>query len=279
MATRRYYSVRTGKNKSATEIDLVLLKRLFHGIYSDLNSKDYFQEAFGYYCYDDGEVSGKVGYDIELFFFKMLRKQNLWPIAERYPDYTEDDLFDVIELLYDVVSKPLDGYFHAWNQCGWHYKTFDKQSGQTEYRNEINACLRDYHGGYELSKNGEILFAGESGLKSLLDADMPGYDEDNVDSRLAAAVVKFRRHRSSFQDRKDAVRDLADILEFLRPQIKELNMNEDERDLFNIANNFAIRHHNDKQKSDYDIYFLTWIFYAYLSSIHLCTRLIKRQSE
>ncbi len=38
-----------------------------------------------------------------------LRKDNLWPVWARIETYKEDDLFDVIEFLFDKASKPIDG--------------------------------------------------------------------------------------------------------------------------------------------------------------------------
>ncbi|MBC9786563.1 hypothetical protein H1S01_19090 [Heliobacterium chlorum] len=210
-----------------------------------------------------------------MYFFRVLRKPNLWPIDEGHKNYTEDDLFDVIELLYDLVSKPLEGRYHSWSDCGWHYDTFEKKAGQNEFRAQINDILQDYQEGYELSVDGEILALGDSGLQHLLKAEIPTFDKENVDSRLEQAILKFRRHRSSIQDRRDAVRELADILEYLRPKMKGLLLSNDESDLFNIANNFAIRHHNNKQKNDYDKpIWLSWIFYVYLSTIHVIVRLL-----
>ena len=51
----------------------------------------------------------------------------------------------------------------------------------------------------------------------------------------------------------------------------------DESDLFNLANNFGIRHHKPDQKTDYDkpIWY-SWMFYYYLSTIHACMRLIEK---
>jgi hypothetical protein len=48
------------------------------------------------------------------------------------------------------------------------------------------------------------------------------------EARVGAAIQKFRRHRSSIEDRRDAVRDLADVLEFLRPKLKETLLSKDE---------------------------------------------------
>jgi hypothetical protein len=44
-------------------------------------------------------------------------------------------------------------------------------------------------------------------------------------------------------DRRDAARDLADVLKFLRADAKEVLNSDDERDLLKLANNFGIRYH------------------------------------
>jgi hypothetical protein len=277
MENRRYYSIRTGKNPDASRYDLPILLRLFSDFYLDFLNKDYFQEDFGYYCVDAGEVSGNLGSDIESKMFRAIRKPDLWPIQEKYKSYSEDDLFDVIEFLYDHASKPIDGYFHSHDGCGYHYDTFDKKTGREEFRDGINQILRDYKEGYELSDKGEILEFPEQGLENLFAASLPIHDPDNVEQRVQAAILKFRRYRSSLDERRDAIRDLADVLEFLRPQVKTVISKKDDGDLFAIANQFGIRHHNDQQKQDYDkAIWYSWIFYYYLATIHACLRLIKK---
>ena len=70
---------------------------------------------------------------------------------------------------------------------------------------------------------------------------------------------------------------MADVLEFLRADAKEVLNSDDERDLFKLANNFGIRHHKQGQKTDYDqAIWLSWIFYYYLATIHACVRLIEK---
>jgi hypothetical protein len=161
--TRRYYSIRTGKNPLAGQIDLPMFLRLFGDLYKSFIEKGYFQEAFGYDCVDEGMVSGKLGGDIEAQILRRIRKSNLWEIHKKYMEYSEDDVFDIIEFLYDHVSKPIEGFFHSFNNCGWHYQTFNIEIGRQEYRNEINDILKDYTGGYELSLDGEILALAEGG--------------------------------------------------------------------------------------------------------------------
>jgi hypothetical protein len=241
---------------------------------------DYFQEAFGYNCVDAGKVSGTLGYDIEAQMLRKLRKANLWPIWDKCLDYSEDDLFDIIEFLYDYVSKPIDGYYHSFNDCGWHYQQFNRDAGREEFRFEINSILRDYGDGYELSNEGEILVRGKYGLNLIFQADIPSNNPDNVEARVRVAITKFRWYRSTLEDRRDAVRDLADVLEYLRPKLKSVLTKQDESDLFNIANNFGIRHHNDKQKMDYDkAIWHSWMFYHYLATIHAVLRLIEKHEQ
>ncbi len=280
MLDRRYYSIRTGKNPNAVGYGLEMLLRLFRDLFRHFSDKDYFQEAFGFWCVDAEQVPGTLGIDIEAQMFRLLRKENLWPIGERYKEYSEDDVFDVIEFLYDHVSKPVDGIYHNYNMCGWHYNTFDKEVGQQEFHLEINNILCDYDEGYELTPDGEILIKGKSGLDLLFKASVPTDDPENILIRVNAAISKFRRYRSSLDDRRDAIRDLADVLEYLRPKAKNVLSKKDENDLFNLANNFGIRHHNAQQQTDYDkAIWYSWMFYYYLATIHAVSRLIEKNEE
>jgi hypothetical protein len=277
--TRRYYSLRTGKNPKGADIDLKTLKALFKTLYVQWSNAGYFQEHFGYECVDAGQVPGALGDDIGAAVLFHLRKENLWPFLEHLEKYSEDDLFDVIEFLHDHISKPLEGYFHSYSGCGYHYRTFDGATGRKEYRERVNQLLETYRIGYEISDSGEILERAHSGTEQLLAANVPT-DDKNVADRVEAAISKFRRYRSTLEERRDAIRDLADVLEYLRPQIKGVLTKGDESDLFNLANNFGIRHHNQQQKTDYDsAIWLSWMLYFYLATIHACLHMLKRATR
>lgn len=287
---RKYYSTRTGKLAESAKINLPSLKRLFLNIIeSDFQAGD-FEEAFGQKMEDGSFSGGFFGMDIEAFFLRRLHKENLWPIEEKIDSYSEDDLFDVMELLYDTVSEryeyrktkdvvstlTLANIFHEVPV----YVGFDRKKGRERFRQEINDILCLYQEGYILSENGEILLKGSPGHDILLDQEINNYDPKNVDDKVRVAVNKFRRHRASVEDKREAVRILADVLEFLRPEIKKLPLTKDEGDLFNIANNFGIRHHNTGQKTEYDQdVYLEWIFYSYLSTIHLVLRIIQMNKK
>ena len=277
---RRYYSVRTGRNPLAGGFDLDTMRALFRDVFIYFEDEGYFQEALGYQCVDAGFVAGKLGRSIAGALLMTLRKQDLAPIRERIAFYDEDDLFDVIEFLFDHCSKPVERHYHSFDNCGWHCHTFDRDAGRAEYREKIGELLETYESGYELTAGGEVFARGDPGLAPLHDAPLPTPDADNVGARVAAATTKFRRHRSTESDRRDAIRDLADVLEFLRPQLDGVLTNKDDAALFSIANNFAIRHHNAKQQRTYDkAIWYSWIFYFYLATIHAAVRLIEKKAK
>jgi hypothetical protein len=266
--SRKYFSQR--KNPDASRLDLPMLVKLFKTLYLDFLKNDYFYAKYG-------AVPGKLGADIGAQMFLAIRKPDLYPVEEKCNNYSEDDLFDVIEFLYDCVSKHIHGYD---KYLGEYDDVYDTSAGKQEFRDRINEFLCDYREGYELSENGEILELPEQGLEDLVLANLPPHDAKNVEQRVESAIHKFRRSRSSLDEKRDAVRDLADVLEFLRPQIKAVISKKDESDLFNIANNFGIRHHNEEQKQDYDkAIWYNWMFYYYLATIHACLKLIKKDES
>ena len=159
---------------------------------------------------------------------------------------------------------------------------YDGEAGREYFISRMREVLRRYCDGFELSETGDVLSLVPEGLESLFDADINHPDKNNVGKRVLAAKLLFRmrdKEAGSFQNRKNAVRELADVLEFLIKKSQEKILHkEDERDLFEIANRFGIRNHNIDQKTDYDKdVFLSWIFYYYLASIHACVHLLKRK--
>ncbi len=101
---------------------------------------------------------------------------------------------------------------------------------------------------------------------------------DAVVQRTESAVRQYRRATSSSEERRAAVRALADVLEYIRPKVKEHLLSKDESALFQIANQFGIRHHNEFQRTSYDEdLWLEWLFHWYLSTIHLVEELAGRR--
>ena len=272
---RLYYSARKHGLGGPQSLSIEQLRDLFVNEYAMLSREHYFQEAFGYKCVDAGVVSGKIA-DPAIYFFKKLRKKELWPVGMGLN--TEEDLFDVMELLHDLVSKGLEGSYHAYADCGMHYRTFDSTAGQVEYRTRMNEFLRDYGDGWELSTEGYVLALGPEGLTDLLEAEPPFPKVENVGDKVRSAITRFRRHGTSAEDKKVAVQDLVDALEYLRPKAKAVLTSKDEGELFELANRFGIRHNRPGQKTDYDPDIWTdWMFYYYLAALRACERLLTRE--
>ena len=261
-----------------------MLTRQVFRVYEVLDREGYFQQDFAYDCVDAGYVPGALGHDLEGVFLLELRKPDLWPIYRGLQEYrySEDDLLDVLEFLHEHCSMPTKCQYHGFSDCGYHCTEFDpdREKGRREIREKINPILEMYGTGYELSADGEILEKGETHLDALLTVSLPPVDRDNVETRVEAACTEFRRHRSSLSDRRQALRELADVLEFLRPQLRKVLTKADESDLFNLLNNFGIRHHTTEQKTDYDKpIFYSWMFYHHLAAIHAGIRLIKKAND
>lgn len=109
-------------------------------------------------------------------------------------------------------------------------------------------------------------------LQSILRRAGPSQD------RITHAIALFRARGATRDDKRSAVKNLADVLEDRRKLLKTALFSKDEDALFQIANNFDIRHHNARQQANYDPAFLDWVFWWYLATIELADRLVARQS-
>ena len=104
--------------------------------------------------------------------------------------------------------------------------------------------------------------------------------ESNIDSKVKHAINLWRNRNLDLSQRREAIKELADVFEWLKKDSKLAKVldKKDDNAIFNIANNFAIRHHNPDQKSNYDksIWF-SWMFHFYLATYHAVIRLLKKE--
>ena len=268
--SRAYYSQRTDRTR---RIDLATLSDALQCTYAAFAEKQYFDEAFGKNC-TDGYLPGRAGSDIDGLFLRRLGTRGLWPITEKYKSYSESSVFDVIELLHDLVSKPVSGYFHDYGNCGWHYDVFDQATGQEELRAAVNDFLGLYGDGFELLQSGMVVPSLSPQLSILVSNELPEFDSANVENPVQHAIEVFRKREASNEDRRSAVVELAGVLEFLRPRMPGIIHTKDEGAMFRLANEFGLRHQNKNQRTDYDPLWLNWDFYLFLSTIHVLVRLL-----
>jgi hypothetical protein len=280
---RPYYSRRVG-SRVGVQYDLATAKRLFAASFEELQRSGYFDQAFGSGCRSDPDYAGTFGRDVGAEFLRRTGKDHLWPFHyDGLDGFDEEDLFDTIEVLHDAIAQPDVGTrFECGDSfCSGHYRAFDGPAGQQRLRDELNPTLERYGAGYRLTEDGQIARLADEGLQPLEDAQLPDtVDPNNVRAKVEEAKRRFRHYHASEADRHAAIRTLADVLEYLRPQLKLVLASRDEADLFNLANNFGIRHNNAKQKTDYDKHvWYRWIFYYYLATIHAVTRLIEKADK
>jgi hypothetical protein len=270
--TRRYYSSRTNPQR-LTLYDLYWKLKNLYLLFRD---KDYFKRKAGITQFglpDAIKHEAAVALTFQPF-----------PLTKWEEDeITEDHVFDALEFLYDHVSKPGE-WIEKTTETGFNYSDYDgydDEAGQVEFRERTNQFLSEYKDGYEVTEQGIVLALGTDGLQRILSADIIPYDEVNVDSKVRNAVIKWRNRHLALSEKREAIRELADVFEWLK-KTKGLTTvldGKDESALFDLANNFAIRHHNPKQKSNYDpVIWYPWMFHFYLATYHAAIRmLIKRE--
>jgi hypothetical protein len=290
---KQSYSEREGRGPKAGPVPFERIRRMVVSVFDGLREAGYFQEGFGIECVD-GDKAGIVGSDVADYFFRRTHRDGIWPYWPRpwLGDYYEnapsdgwdaDTLFDVIEVIYEHVSAPIEdrrARYHDFANCGWHYGTFTKAEGQARFRSEINDVLRLADPPLVIGADGLISELAPDEFRPMMAAPLPATAAADDVGRVEAAKRAFLARGATNDDRRHAVRDLADVLEHLRPQVKQAMLSKDENELFNLANGFGIRHHNRSQRGDYDqVVWLRWAFYVYLATIHAVTRVIDGQTS
>lgn len=205
--TRRYYSSRT--KPGGLTVEELYLK--LQNLYLMFRDKDFFKEKARITQTNlPDAIKHEAAVDLNFRLFPI----DEWPPA----DIKEDHVFDALEFLYDRVSKPGKFvYMQTDSGYGYHdYESYDQKAGQEEFRNKVNAFLGDYKTGFELTKDGIILAMGTRGLQYILDADIVPYNEANVDSKVRGAIAKWRNRQLSLTDKREAIRELADVFEWLK---------------------------------------------------------------
>jgi hypothetical protein len=108
------------------------------------------------------------------------------------------------------------------------------------------------------------------------DADDGTSDRDRTS--VAHAVELFRARDATRETKRSAVVAVARVLENRRSLLKDMLLSQDEDALFQIANQFDVRHANGRQHDDYAEEFLDWIFWWYLATVELTDRILAQRT-
>jgi hypothetical protein len=211
---------------------------------------------------------------------RSLQMDILWPL--HYQDWDNDTFYGLVEVVHDLVARPRHRARHNLPDCAWHYSDFARTPGQVLYRWEVDQLLDRYGARLHLASGGEdkgrlVHPAGDDRdelVEQALRTPHPG-DRDAV----RHAVALFRHRGADREDKRSATLTLVALLEERRSLIKAELMSKDEGALFQIANQFAIRHRRADQHGDYPDAYLDWIFWCYLATVELTDRIVASQVD
>lgn len=266
----KYYS----KRNNHVPISLGELNMRISALVDDYISRDFFKE--------------KLGITDTISNFDSINKKSviqigihIFPIKSWLPSQIDKNrIFDTIEFLYQYVSEPSE-WGPKVDETNYHYYDYHKYSsskGKKLFLNDINHIISEFEDGYEMTRDGEILYKGDES-ESFIETDFPAYNIDDVDPLIKKAIKQWKNRNQTLDEKKLAIINLANVFEFLKKEgtlEKALN-SKDSSDLFNIANNFSIRHHNKLQKPDYDIeIWYDWIIQFYIATCTTTLRLINK---
>ena len=271
---RDYYRHRRGGQRPTQNLDG--LKAILVAELSGLEADGLFQWHLGKDCVDAGYIPGQSARADPRAYVHFLLGRDIWPFDESLPTLEEDWVFTVLEFLHDHAAMPTEFSHHTWADCGIHVESADEASGHEEFRLVINRYLARYGSGYELQPSGEIWHLTPSGLE---DRSPEETGDKSIDDKVQHAMSTFRRHNATDEQKRDAIKNLADVLELLRSAADTGLPSKDEDRLFEIANQYGIRHHNTRQKTEYESrIWLDWIFYAFLNAVALTTAIRNREA-
>jgi hypothetical protein len=274
---RPYWRERKAGHRRVVVLDNAAVVREFIALVNELDDAGYFEKRFGKDCVDDtrGDVP-------DVLIQRELGVDGLWPLEHRRLADDMDLFFDVVELLYDLVSRPFTRFRHGYGDCGWHHANFEIEPGRVVYRWRVNKILERSDLGLRVAEEGDDigrLVAVTDDARTQLVHAVVARDDGEPADQVRHALALFRERGADRNQKRSAVAALALVLEERRHNVlKDALANSDRGALFDIANNFHIRHQDGKQKRDYDDFYLDWIFWLYLASIELTNHIIDDQT-
>lgn len=218
--------------------------------------------------------------DADGYFLEWVRSADPWwylldPESEevkRRPPKNTDEVIDFAQALYRLASleRPEDD--------GVSPATIER--GRSRMRELVNPVLGLLEPPVQIATDGTIVQVTPTVLTPLVEHPLPSeVATDDIADDVRSAIAQFRRRDATRADRQSACVRLAGVLETLREsgETKAALVKKDDDRLFEIANQFAFRHRNAAQSTDYDSeIFNEWVFYCQLAAIRLTARLRAR---
>ena len=207
-----------------------------------------------------------------------------WPLDLEL-EYSEVDLIDYIEGIYQIVSKPIKAWSHPY--CGESHSTeFDVTAGRYDYTVAVNTLFRKMAPGYSM-EYGKVRVVGSSILDARLIEDLRFGEDEHLKKLITMAVLDYRSTR--IDDKWKGVRSLADAYERIKSDQGQSNKKQAISDLLElmegefdlseplneilrvatlISNTSTIRHHEvGKAEITDDKDLLNFLFHMYFNII------------
>ncbi|WP_146244056.1 hypothetical protein [Curtobacterium sp. MCBD17_013] len=266
-----YWANRHGLTDEAPNLH-ISLSAAFLELLAEFRTHGYFPRVYPKECPDQYEDSVDAAVEQHLRRATGIRFD--WPIPyEQRDTYPEHLLYTLIEYFHDQAQRPRAfGFIHDFNKCGPHYdEGANKQSGGAVYRWRINDLLREHNVPLELSRNrgerGRLVRRFPSELAAGVNETLTRHQ--SPDDEVAHAIRDYRTRSAGRPQKIASVTLLAGEIEKRKLTIRQQLLKNDESALFRIANEFSIRHRNEKQRADYSDEFLDWVFHIYVATIAL----------
>jgi hypothetical protein len=279
---RPYYAARQGRDlKNVPDLTetsgLPLLRRSWPALVEQFRNSGYLANVAPDPCVDDSDPPPPVDVALRDAIQERTGIAGLWPM--RLEEWDDDLLLTMIEVVHDLVARPRARSWHDYGRCGWHYSSFALAPGQQLYRARTNRLLATVGIGLTLAELGEdtgrLVTTPTDDRAELVRRSLS--TPKPADRRTVEhAVALFRSRGATVEERRSAAFNLASLLEERRVLLKTELLSKDEGALFQIANQFAVRHRNAAQQDDYDPVFLEWIFWLFLATVELTDRLLAR---
>lgn len=280
---KRYWSARQLPPHVPEAIDPRQLRAEFLTILEQLDHGGYLDTIAGPNCCDAGsdrDTDGAAALE------RQWGRPAKWPLTSEgaaWVNELDDDTFlDLIEVFHDVVARPRKSYWHDFCQ-EWDYSDHDTRAGQRVYVWRVNSLLERStvhlwlaHAGVDAG----LLVRTVPDDRAQLPQSVAAATKDPVErARIEHAIAQQRTRHPSRHTRREAVRNLGDVLEHRGPQAKRLLGSRDESDLFHIINRFDIRHMNKNQQADFGDEFLDYLYWTFLASVDLLNKLEERSAS
>lgn len=204
-----------------------------------------------------------------------------WPLsatdAKLLPDVT---VYSLVEYFNDQAQRPRKAEWHNWNNCGYDYLHFNRESGGAVYRWRVNTFLAYHKAPLRLgsvgAERGRLIHSFSREQDAVLTQEV----ENRVGSpkdEVAHAIRMFRARNANNIDKRASLALLYKRLEPKRKYLENKTTKGDVDDIFNIANRYHIRHSVGKQFSEEREEYLEWMFWNFLSMVRLLDALEARQ--